>query len=389
MKQENKLKIYKLCQDLKTLFMNDETGARLLLSRDFQDRLEEFQVNKYNAFYENYSERELNTYIDKTSNLDELISIFYSRWYTIKMSAQANEIEKKNVRRWFIHILERIEEELDKDVACFKENEVVSVRLISLKDRMKQIVDLNADGSAMVNGLEISSSGNVEIMSYIETVAQYFKTPRLRQKPEKDNYYTVTINDEFVYEHYFESINNDMGDDISDELRIILNNEKLFAFDGKRNRVDRIFFKYYRDDKYEGRCFETIELNRHFSSYQYIRNSSAETFELRISGDRVIEIIDNADIEKLSGRKKSDVTIYDENCSREYTLTFNFKNGEEKVIEGSYDSNGLPKGWPAFIDKLQNLMGNTDAGDVFNKNYYSKVKHRKVDYMLSIVKKSK
>ena len=32
MKQENKLKIYKLCQDLKTLFMNDETGACLLLT---------------------------------------------------------------------------------------------------------------------------------------------------------------------------------------------------------------------------------------------------------------------------------------------------------------------------------------------------------------------
>ena len=118
-------------------------------------------------------------------------------------------------------------------------------------------------------------------------------------------------------------------------------------------------------------------------------NHSVTTYSYFKSFSRVIEIIDNADIEKLSGRKKSDVTICDENCSGEYTLTFNFKNGEEKVIEGSYDSNGLPKGWSAFIDKLQNLMGNTDAGDVFNKNYYSKVNHRKVDYMLCPVKKAK
>ena len=39
MNKEDKLKLYKICEEMLRLFKDDNASARLLLSRDFEDRL--------------------------------------------------------------------------------------------------------------------------------------------------------------------------------------------------------------------------------------------------------------------------------------------------------------------------------------------------------------
>ncbi|MGN1405020.1 MAG: hypothetical protein ACI4WM_02015 [Erysipelotrichaceae bacterium] len=363
------------------LFKDEKAGARLLLSRDFEDRLNELGIHKYSRTYVKLSKDELNSYIEKTDDIEELSSIFYSRWYHIKNCGMADDIEKRDNRDWFIYILHRMEEVMNDEIACFGGDTAVNVKIVSVKNRMKQIIELFNDGTVKINGEEINTNSQVEIMSFIESLYDYFSIARIREETDKDNYYTVTINDSFTYSHSFESLR-----ELSDELREILNNDKLFVFDGNKNRLDRIFFKYFRNDSYEGRSFETIELNRQFSSFQYVKNNFRDTYNLRITGDRVTELLDKIDPEILLGPKKDkNKKITDDNCTREYTLTYNFKNGEEKVIEGTYDLNGLPEMWPILIYNLNILMGNVGLGDIFNENYYNKIRHRKDDYMLCLV----
>lgn len=372
------------------LFKDEETNARLLLNKEYEGRLKELGIYKYCDSYLNLSVEEFNSYIENLEDIEELASIFYSRFYDIENCGMADEIERSEVRNWFINILQRIEEEMDDDIACFKGEEALSVKIKSIKDRMAQTVELFTDGSAVFNGEEIVPSGSVEVMSYIESIVECFSIPRRREVNE-DNYYKVTINSKYLasfnYEHSFEYITGNMETDLSDELREILNNEKLFVFDGNQNRLNRLFFKYYRIDKYKGRSFETIELNRLFSSFEYIKNIYGETYKISITGDKVNKIIDRVVKKQLLGTKKgADNHLDDDNCIREYSLTFNFENGEEKVIEGTYDLNGLPEFWPAFMNCLSSLIGNVNLGDVFDKNIYGKTKHRHIDYMLCLVK---
>ena len=385
MNKEDKLKLYKICGEMLRLFKDDNASARLLLSRDFEDRLHELGIRRYCESYVKLSMDELNSYIERLDDIEELSSIFYSRWYHIKNCGMADDIEKREVRDWFIYVLQRMEELMNDDIACFRGNDVISLKIASVKNRMKQVVELFNDGTVKINGKEINTNSSVEVMSFIETVCDYFNIARIREETGNDNFYTLTINDKyleaFVYEHCFESFKG-----LSDELREILNNDKLFVFDGNRNKLDRVFCKYYRNDKHEGRSFESLELNRQFSSFQYTKNDSTDNCTMRIAGDRVTELMDKIDPEILLGPKKGkNKKIPDDNCTREYTLTYNFKNGEEKVIEGTYDLNGLPEMWPILMHDLHILMGNVGLGDIFNENYYNKIGHRKDDYMLCLV----
>lgn len=390
MNQKEKLRLYKLCEEMLELFKDEEANARLLLNKEYEGRLKELGVYKYCDSYLNLSVEELNSYIEKLEGIEELSSIFYSRFYDIKNCGMVDEIEQADVRSWFINILKRMEEEMNHDIACLKNDEVVSVKIASKKNRMMQVTELFADGSAKLNGEETVPPGTVEVMSFIESLAEYFSQPRLREN-NKDNYYKITINSKnlelFNYEHSFECLTDDMKTDLSDELRKILENGKLFAFDGNQNRVNRLFFKYYRSDKYKGRSFETIELNRYFSSFEYNKNISGEIYNISITSDKINKLIEEIDINQLLGPKRGkDSHLDDDNCIREYTLTFNFKNGEEKVIEGTYDLNGLPEFWPAFMNKLNNLIGDISLGDVFDQNIYGKIRRNKNDYMLCLVK---
>ncbi|MCI6701672.1 MAG: hypothetical protein MR454_09795, partial [Solobacterium sp.] len=238
MNKEDKLKLYKICEEMLRLFKDDNASARLLLSRDFEDRLHELGIRRHSKLYVKLSKDELNSYIEKSNDIEEIASIFYSRWYHIKNCGMADDIEKREVRDWFIYIIQRMEELMNDDIACFRGNDVTSLKIASVKNRMKQVVELFNDGTVKINGKEINTNSSVEVMSFIETVCDYFNIARIREETGNDNFYTLTINDKyleaFVYEHCFESFKG-----LSDELREILNNDKLFVFDGNRNRLDR------------------------------------------------------------------------------------------------------------------------------------------------------
>ena len=142
MNKEDKLKLYKICGEMLRLFKDDNASARLLLSRDFEDRLHELGIRRYCESYVKLSMDELNSYIERLDDIEELSSIFYSRWYHIKNCGMADDIEKREVRDWFIYVLQRMEELMNDDIACFRGNDVISLKIASVKNRMKQVVEL-------------------------------------------------------------------------------------------------------------------------------------------------------------------------------------------------------------------------------------------------------
>ena len=117
MNKEDKLKLYKICGEMLRLFKDDNASARLLLSRDFEDRLHELGIRRYCESYVKLSMDELNSYIERLDDIEELSSIFYSRWYHIKNCGMADDIEKREVRDWFIYVLQRMEELMNDDIA--------------------------------------------------------------------------------------------------------------------------------------------------------------------------------------------------------------------------------------------------------------------------------
>ena len=143
------------------LFKDDNASARLLLSRDFEDRLYELGIRRYCESYVKLSMDELNSYIERLDDIEELSSIFYSRWYHIKNCGMADDIEKREVRDWFIYVLQRMEELMNDDIACFRGNDVISLKIASVKNRMKQVVELFNDGTVKINGKEISYLENI------------------------------------------------------------------------------------------------------------------------------------------------------------------------------------------------------------------------------------
>ena len=79
MNKEDKLKLYKICEEMLRLFKDDNASARLLLSRDFEDRLHELGIRRHSKLYVKLSKDELNSYNEKSNDIEEIASIFYSR----------------------------------------------------------------------------------------------------------------------------------------------------------------------------------------------------------------------------------------------------------------------------------------------------------------------
>lgn len=173
-----------------------------------------------------------------------------------------------------------------------------------------------------------------------------------------------------------------------------------FLFDETRknsDRVHRITVKYRcvsrqriesnSDKTDEYRILDYTEhmiLDRENATIEYSRNLGDDCIvaqKLYIKR-AVEELLDQIDSEMLLGKTKEDVDHFGDNLqeAREYVITFDFEKGSQRVIQGTFDRNGLPEFWSDFASDVCEVIKYYVLGDILNPKVYQKVKHDEADY---------
>ena len=70
---------------------------------------------------------------------------------------------------------------------------------------------------------------------------------------------------------------------------------------------------------------------------------------------------------------------------QEYKITIDYEKKPQRIIEGSYDKNGLPDDFSGFIETVDSFVHLYDRGEIFDPFIYGKVKRRQSDYIFCSV----
>ena len=73
------------------------------------------------------------------------------------------------------------------------------------------------------------------------------------------------------------------------------------------------------------------------------------------------------------------------NESKDYVIAIDFKKNPQRVINGSFDKNGLPLDWPKFAEDILNFMQFYGSGEILDPSVYRKAKRREGEYMFCSV----
>lgn len=91
-----------------------------------------------------------------------------------------------------------------------------------------------------------------------------------------------------------------------------------------------------------------------------------------------------------------DLYVFDGNCNpddvvetpcetKDYRITINYKKNPQRVIEGSYDKNGLPDDFADFAETVFDFIRFYGMGEIFDPSVYGKVKRRQSEYIFCSV----
>lgn len=69
------------------------------------------------------------------------------------------------------------------------------------------------------------------------------------------------------------------------------------------------------------------------------------------------------------------------NETKDYKITIDSNNMPKRIIEGSFDKNGLPDDFSEFIETIFDFVNFYGIGEIFNPSIYGKTKRRKSDYI--------
>ncbi|MCD7776369.1 MAG: hypothetical protein LUH54_03230 [Firmicutes bacterium] len=100
------------------------------------------------------------------------------------------------------------------------------------------------------------------------------------------------------------------------------------------------------------------------------------------------ELGDSYFIDELNEKKlltniiaNQEYSLYDPINGKDYTITIDYKSGTQKILNGTFDKNGLPNDYECFIDDVQNFMDCHNANEIFDSSIYSKLP-RKINELI-------
>ncbi len=71
--------------------------------------------------------------------------------------------------------------------------------------------------------------------------------------------------------------------------------------------------------------------------------------------------------------------------TRDYVITIDFENHPQRIIQGSYDKNGLPSDFAGFIEAVFDFMTFYNMGELFSPSVYGRAKRRKSEHIFCSV----
>lgn len=396
-----------------------------------------FEMDCGNAFAERYGKavndyEELDKIIDDVKDIELLGSAIYSQWRYFNHWAYTGEeiLEFKN-RSWFILALSRLAVLTGKNPFIF-EGTPQKMRIVSNNicygtcpeptEEVEQHITINAEGrvwfSAYTFGECFGQHEKSRTKNYIiekavaervlNAVATYFSQ-------EYGEVFATDIGD------WEMELTNTDGDtykfrgslcadfevdriDLSDLIRDSLEMNDLYVFDGncKPDKVNRITVDFHRVTKIKPKqpISETAEyvtwdyteqliVDRKSESIEHIQNIGTDCIvsrKYKVEGG-VEGLLDDLDADGLFDvivGNPLDV-IETPNETKDYMITVDFKKNPQRVIQGSYDKNGLPDDWAEFADTVFSFMRFYGWGEILDPSVYGKAKRCKGEYIFCSV----
>lgn len=179
---------------------------------------------------------------------------------------------------------------------------------------------------------------------------------------------------------------------ISGVIRYHLNMPDLLAFDGESasDRIDKVTVDYHRVTKIkpsvipEGADWEyatwdyteRLTIDRATDTLEHIQNIGSECQVSRKYHvqERVSSLLDEFDPEGFLCHVQGNPpdAIKQPLETKDYTITIESVYGGERTISGSFDRDGLPSDFPAFIDAVFSFLQFYGMGELFEPSIYAK-----------------
>lgn len=134
---------------------------------------------------------------------------------------------------------------------------------------------------------------------------------------------------------------------------------------------------------------ESLIIDRKTESLEHIQNVGTECkvsrkYEIKCG---IENLLDNFDAEDLFSHIKGNPgdVIETPNETKNYKITVEYKNKPQRIIEGSYDKNGLPEDFAYFAETVINFIGFYGIGEILDPSVYGKIKRRQSEHIFCSV----
>lgn len=196
------------------------------------------------------------------------------------------------------------------------------------------------------------------------------------------------------------------GIDLSDLVRHTVWIDGLYVFDGhiELDAITRLTLDYqrmrtieqkngvegYKSDALVWEYNEHLMIDRATATLEHIQKNIGtgynifHRYELADSIESLLEEIDVQDLFTNIEGDPSDV-IDTSNEIQKYKITIDYEKKPQRIIEGSYDKNGLPDDFSAFIETVDSFVHLYDRGEIFDPFVYGQAKRRQSDYIFCSV----
>lgn len=391
-----------------------------------------FEVDCGNRFIEAFSSdafyktEALDKVIDYIDDINLLGSAIFSHWRYVTHWADFSSLLDEEHRPWFITALGRlavISEEEEASTFIF-EGTLQKIQLISNNicygpcpesdDEVEQHLTITSDGRVWFSRYRFGAAGHelIKKLSYsvpadavneiMAAVSGYFS----------DEYDIDFVTDVGSWDmvltntdgHTFK-ITGPLCHDLqtptgglSDIIRSKLERNDLFVFDGNPDSVTRIEVKYHRNTKIKPGVIpdgvtweyvtwdynEALIIDRSSETLEHIREigSGCKVTNTYYVQEGITSFLDDIDVDAFTEVTGNPPDVVDNPLEiKEYTITVFTKHGDERIVTGTFDKNGLPTDWPDFINNIYEFMAFYGLGELFDERVYGKAKRRQSDFI--------
>ncbi|MBK1809506.1 hypothetical protein JHL18_02455 [Clostridium sp. YIM B02505] len=397
-----------------------------------------FEMDGGHAFFEKYGKaannyEALDRIIDDVKDIPLLGSAIYSQWrYFNHWAYTGAEILEPQNRAWFILALSRLALLSGANPFIFQ-GTLKKVRIVSNNicygpmpepdDEVEQHLTINDEGRVWFSGYNFGNAGEryeeartknfkIEKASadkLLNVLAAYFGNEYVEIfATDIGNWVMELTNTEGTTYKFRGSLCADFdyeGIDLSDLMRYTVGMDDLYVFDGNRKPdvINRITLDYHRLTKIkpkevpEGATWEYVIwdytehliIDRETETLEHIQNIGtgckvSRKYEIEGGIESLLENFDEEDL-FLHIEGNLDDVIDTPNETKDYKITIDYKKNPQRVIEGSYDKNGLPEDFADFAETVFDFIHFYGMGEILAPSVYSKAKRRKSEYIFCSV----